>query len=98
MAKTYVGLVCGATTGRVYAVVNPDDDSELDNPRFLLLGVGMASNQTTLAPPFTPSEEEPGEPPPLREPITLIKIPLALYMTFTNPDQIADWAKERIAP
>jgi hypothetical protein len=33
----FIGVIRSATTGEIYAVVNPDDDSELDNPRFLLL-------------------------------------------------------------
>lgn len=40
--NTQVGLVCGASTGTVYAVINPDDDSELDNPRWLLIKVALA--------------------------------------------------------
>lgn len=34
-----VGLVCGAITGKVYAIINPDEDEELDNPRWLLIQV-----------------------------------------------------------
>lgn len=33
----FIGVIRGATTGRIYAVINPDDDSELGNPRHLLL-------------------------------------------------------------
>lgn len=39
---TQVGLVTGATTGKVWAVINPDDDSELDNPRYLLIQIAEA--------------------------------------------------------
>lgn len=39
---TQVGLVTGATTGKVWAVINPDDDTELDNPRFLLIQIAEA--------------------------------------------------------
>jgi hypothetical protein len=37
MASKFIGLICGALTNRVYAVHNPDHDSELDNPRLLLI-------------------------------------------------------------
>lgn len=37
MAANFIGVVRGANTGIVYAVINPDDDVELDNPRHLLL-------------------------------------------------------------
>lgn len=36
MASEYIGCVISATTGKIVAVINPDDDSELDNPRWLL--------------------------------------------------------------
>ena len=50
MANTHVGVVCGAATGQVYAVINPDDDSELDNPRWLLLKIEAAQREPmTLA-------------------------------------------------
>lgn len=33
----YIGLIVGSLSGTVYSIVNPYADSELDNPRFLLL-------------------------------------------------------------
>jgi hypothetical protein len=33
----FVGVIRNAQTGEIYAVVNPDEDSELDNTRWLLL-------------------------------------------------------------
>lgn len=39
MAAEYIGVICGALSGRAYAVINPDDDGELDNPRLLLLKI-----------------------------------------------------------
>jgi hypothetical protein len=33
----FIGAVVGANTGTVYAIVNPTFDSELDNPRLLLM-------------------------------------------------------------
>jgi len=33
----YIGLLVGANTDRVYAVINPDHDHELENPRHLLI-------------------------------------------------------------
>lgn len=42
---TQVGLVTGATTGKVWAVINPDDDMELDNPRFLLIQIAEAARE-----------------------------------------------------
>lgn len=47
---TQVGLVCGAETGTVFAVINPDEDSELDNPRWLLIQIAIALREPlTLA-------------------------------------------------
>lgn len=37
MPSQFIGMIIGTTTRQVYAVLNPDDDSELDNPRHLLL-------------------------------------------------------------
>jgi hypothetical protein len=37
MAKDFIGVLVSADTDLTYAVINPDDDSELDNPRWLLL-------------------------------------------------------------
>ena len=37
MPSQYIGLIVGTTTRRVYAVLNPDKDEDLDNPRHLLL-------------------------------------------------------------
>ena len=33
----FIGAVVGANIGTVYAIVNPTFDSELDNPRLLLM-------------------------------------------------------------
>jgi hypothetical protein len=33
----FIGVVRSATTGEIFAVINPDDDSELNNPRWLLI-------------------------------------------------------------
>jgi hypothetical protein len=33
----FIGAVVGANTGTVYAIVNPTFDSELENPRLLLI-------------------------------------------------------------
>ena len=43
-----VGLICGAITGQIYAVINPDDDSELDNPRWLLIQVQTDQREPVL--------------------------------------------------
>jgi len=37
MPSEFIGVVRNAETGLVLMVINPDDDSELDNPRWLLL-------------------------------------------------------------
>ena len=37
MASQWVGVLRGVLSKRIYAVINPDDDVELDNPRFLLM-------------------------------------------------------------
>lgn len=36
MASNFIGAIVGAD-GTIHAIVNPDNDSELDNPRLLLL-------------------------------------------------------------
>ena len=33
----YIGVIFGANSGRIYAVVNPTDDRELENPKLLLI-------------------------------------------------------------
>ncbi len=35
MASRYIGIVAGEHTGRVYSVINPETDEELDNPNHL---------------------------------------------------------------
>ena len=37
MASQLIGVLRGVISKRIYAVINPDDDAELDNPRFLLI-------------------------------------------------------------
>lgn len=37
MASEFVGVIVGTISGQAYAVINPDFDWELDNPRFLLM-------------------------------------------------------------
>lgn len=37
MAQDFIGVIVGANSGTPVAVINPDDDSELDNPRLLLI-------------------------------------------------------------
>ena len=37
MLSQYIGLIVGTTTRSVYAVVNPEHNDELDNPKHLLL-------------------------------------------------------------
>lgn len=36
MASNFVGAVIGVNTRTPYAVINTDDDGELDNPKYLL--------------------------------------------------------------
>lgn len=43
MASNFVGVVRDVETGGVIAVINPDDDSELDNPRWLLFRPGKTA-------------------------------------------------------
>jgi hypothetical protein len=38
----FIGVIRNAITGQILAVVNPDDDAELDNPRHLLLKSGSS--------------------------------------------------------
>lgn len=37
MAQDFIGVIIGANSGTPIAVINPTDDSELDNPRLLLI-------------------------------------------------------------
>lgn len=37
MAQEFIGVIIAAATGTPVAVINPDDDRELDNPRLLLI-------------------------------------------------------------
>jgi hypothetical protein len=37
MASKYIGVFMGADSGRVMAVINPDDDAQLDKPSYWLL-------------------------------------------------------------
>lgn len=71
---TMVGLVTGATTGKVYAVINPDEDAQLDNPRYLLIQIEEAQ----------------------REPLTMVKVPLAEYMGLKAPADLQRTARTRI--
>lgn len=35
----FIGVIRNVETRQIYAVINPDNDSELDNPRWLLLKI-----------------------------------------------------------
>ena len=37
MASEWIGVVISAESGSIHAVINPDDDAELDNPRMWLI-------------------------------------------------------------
>jgi hypothetical protein len=37
MASEWIGVLRGVLSKRIYGVINPDDDAQLDNPRFLLI-------------------------------------------------------------
>jgi len=37
MSQDFIGVIISANTRSVIAVINPSDDSELDNPRLLLI-------------------------------------------------------------
>jgi len=37
MASKSIGVIRGTDSGNIFAIVNPDEDEELDNPRLLLL-------------------------------------------------------------
>jgi hypothetical protein len=51
--REFIGVIKDAT-GRIVAVINPDDDSELDNAGFLQMGqmvrVPRAKYQTLMSP------------------------------------------------
>lgn len=48
MASQFIGAIVGSVTGNVYAIINPDEDSELDNPRHLLLQAGTEDREPML--------------------------------------------------
>lgn len=51
MASKFIGVIREALTGTIMAVVNPDSDAELDNPRLLLLkGAGPEAMQMVKVP------------------------------------------------
>lgn len=37
MSQDYIGVIISANSRTIVAVINPDDDKELDNPRLLLI-------------------------------------------------------------
>lgn len=47
MASKFIGCIISADTGELYAVINPDNDYELDNPRWLLMR-GLATDAIRL--------------------------------------------------
>jgi len=95
MAAEFIGLVCGSTTGRIYAVINPDDDSELDNPRHLLLKVGVVE-LPEIPPPEDPDEPQ-QQPPALREPLTMVRIPRGEYEACLSMDDVAKIVSDRVS-
>lgn len=90
--NTQVGLVCGAITGKIYAVINPDDDAELDNPRWLLIKLGTLKPQEDWQPP----DDDPNASAPLvpndREPLLLLRMPLEDYMACGHHDEVQAFA------
>ena len=48
-----VGLYCGSTSGKVFMVINPDSDSELDKPCWLQLGVEGGESVEVVKMPMT---------------------------------------------
>jgi hypothetical protein len=50
MTSEYVGVVRDFETKEVLAVINPDDDSELDNPRWLLIKSGERAVELVRVP------------------------------------------------
>lgn len=90
MAAQFIGAIVGSVTGNVYAIINPDDDSELDNPRHLLLQSGTPSR-------FERVVEEEGEEPyyrPIvgyvdREPMMMVRIARDQYMAALSMDDVA---------
>lgn len=86
MASEFIGAIVGAVSGTVYAVINPDEDAELDNPRLLLL----QAHPETL-PPY--DEEKDEQPPPIpgeREPMAMVRIPRGDYMAALTMQDVAD--------
>lgn len=88
MAANFIGLIYGATSGRIYAIINPDDDQELDNPRWLLLQVGLPLDapEPERPPGLDPEVEVP--PAIRREPLALLRMRRDEYMACTHHDQV----------
>jgi len=51
MSQDFIGVIISTDTGEPVAIINPDDDSELDNPRLLLIRVGNYTSMTMVKVP-----------------------------------------------
>jgi hypothetical protein len=86
MASELIGLIVGYTTGIVHAVINPDDDAELDNPRWLL-------HQVKPDPPEdTPPTD--GDDQLTYEPMTMVTVPRGEYMGALSMADVAELAQK----
>jgi hypothetical protein len=92
-SQKYIGVIIGANTGQIYAVINPDDDSELDNPRLLMLQASAGQ--------IMPINFDPDNPPRLedlpqyeREPMRMVKVPRGQYEAANSMDVVAQIVTE----
>jgi hypothetical protein len=97
MAKEFIGVIVGANSGQIYAVINPDDDSELGNPRLLLIQSGPPRFRLVDASRYTlPNGAEPvmfyeiePDTPATREPMRMVRIPRGEYQRALTLSDVA---------
>jgi hypothetical protein len=99
MASDYIGVIVGANSGIVVAVINPDDDSELDNPRLLLLQTSaplyrmvdpsaytLTDGSSDIGPFYEMLRDDPGP----REPVTMVRVPRDQYARALSMEDVAN--------
>jgi hypothetical protein len=97
MAKEFIGVIIGANSGQIYAVINPDDDSELDNPRLLLLQGGPPQYKLADMSNLTRVDDRIDVPalfemapdqPVTREPMRMVKVSRGDYMVALSMQDV----------
>lgn len=94
----FIGVIVGANSGNIYAVISPDDDRELDNPRLLLLQASAPAfrpvepsryNLTDENAPVVQFFEVNSEEKITREPMRLMRVPRGDYMGALSMADVA---------